>query len=157
MLTSTATLRETLPTVAVTSTVLVPVSRGTLELSVLQPMRAVAARSGSMLGIRLGHALTQRRARLNPLFSALSQEFSREGRTGLRLTPAEAFVLTNAIAGVIRAVVTSAYPLAQRQAFEEALNRLVREMRCAQEHEIVSMAREGGAVGLADCRVNQPV
>src|SRR6202041_4061738 len=74
----------------------------------------------------LEHALTQRRARLNPLFSALSQELSREGRTGPRLTPAEAFVLTNAIAGVLRAVVTSAYPSAQRQALEEALNRLVR-------------------------------
>jgi AcrR family transcriptional regulator len=76
--------------------------------------------------VLLEHALTQRRARLNPLFSALSQELSREGRTGPRLTPAEAFVLTNAIAGVLRAVVTSAYPSAQRQALEEALNRLVR-------------------------------
>jgi AcrR family transcriptional regulator len=74
----------------------------------------------------LGHALTQRRARLNPLFSALSQELSREGRTGPQMTLAEAFVLTNAIAGVLRAVVTSAYPSAQRQALEEALNRLVR-------------------------------
>jgi hypothetical protein len=33
MCTSTAALRETLPTVAVISTVLVPVSRGMLELS----------------------------------------------------------------------------------------------------------------------------
>jgi len=76
--------------------------------------------------VLLEHALTQRKARLNPLFSELSRELSREGRTGPRLTPAEAFVLTNAIAGVLRAVVTSAYPSAQRQALEEALNRLVR-------------------------------
>jgi AcrR family transcriptional regulator len=75
--------------------------------------------------VLLEHALSQRRARLNPLFSALSQELSREGRAGPRLTPAEAFVLTNAIAGVLRAVVASGYPLAQRQALEEALNRLV--------------------------------
>jgi AcrR family transcriptional regulator len=76
--------------------------------------------------VLLEHALTQRRARLNPLFSALSQELSREGRTGPQLTPAEAFVLTNAIAGVLRAVVTSTYPSAQRHMLEEALNRLVR-------------------------------
>ena len=76
--------------------------------------------------VLLEHALTQRRARLNPLFSALSQELSREGRTGPRMTPAEAFVLTNAVAGVLRAVVTSSYPSAQRPALEEALNRLVR-------------------------------
>jgi AcrR family transcriptional regulator len=75
--------------------------------------------------VLLEHALTQRRARLNPLFSGLSQELSREGRQGPRLTPAEAFVLTNAVAGVLRAVVASAYPSAQRQALEEALNRLV--------------------------------
>jgi AcrR family transcriptional regulator len=75
--------------------------------------------------VLLEHALTQRRARLNLLLSALSTELSREGRTGPRLTPAEAFVLTNAIAGVLRAVVTSAYPSAQRPALEEALNRLV--------------------------------
>ena len=75
--------------------------------------------------VLLEHALTQRRARLNPLFSALSQELSREGRAGPRLTPAEAFVLTNAIGGVLRAVVTSAYPSTQRLALEEALNRLV--------------------------------
>jgi hypothetical protein len=42
------------------------------------------------------------------------------------MTPAEAFVLTNAVAGVLRAVVTSSYPSAQRPALEEALNRLVR-------------------------------
>jgi AcrR family transcriptional regulator len=76
--------------------------------------------------VLLEYALTQRRTRLNPLFSALSQELSREGRTGPRLTPAEAFVLTNALAGVLRAVVTSTYPSAQRPALEEALNRLVR-------------------------------
>jgi AcrR family transcriptional regulator len=75
--------------------------------------------------VLLEHALSQRRARLNPLFAALSQELSREGRAGPRLTPAEAFVLTNAIAGVLRAVVTHAYPPAQRPALEEALNRLV--------------------------------
>jgi AcrR family transcriptional regulator len=75
--------------------------------------------------VLLEHALSQRRARLNPLFSALSQELTREGRAGPRLTPAEAFVLTNAIAGVLRAVVTHAYPSAQRQALEDALNRLV--------------------------------
>ena len=76
--------------------------------------------------VLLEHALTQRKARLNPLFSELSRELSREGRTGPRLTPAEAFVLTNAIAGVLRAVVTSGYPSAQQAALEEALNRLVR-------------------------------
>jgi AcrR family transcriptional regulator len=75
--------------------------------------------------VLLEHALSQRRARLNPLFAALSQELSREDRAGPRLTPAEAFVLTNAIAGVLRAAVTHAYPSAQRQALEEALNRLV--------------------------------
>jgi AcrR family transcriptional regulator len=75
--------------------------------------------------VLLERALSQRRARLNPLFAALSQELSREGRAGPRLTPAEAFVLTNAIAGVLRAVVTSAYPSTQRPALEEALNRLV--------------------------------
>ena len=75
--------------------------------------------------VLLEHALSQRRARLNPLFAALSQELSREGRAGPRLTPAEAFVLTNAIAGVLRAVVTNTYPPAQRPALEEALNRLV--------------------------------
>jgi AcrR family transcriptional regulator len=75
--------------------------------------------------VLLEHALSQRRARLNPLFAALSQELSREGRAGPRLTPAEAFVLTNAIAGVLRAVVTNTYPSAQRPALEEALNRLV--------------------------------
>jgi AcrR family transcriptional regulator len=75
--------------------------------------------------VLLEHALSQRRARLSPLFAALSQELSREGRAGPRLTPAEAFVLTNAIAGVLRAVVTNTYPSAQRPALEEALNRLV--------------------------------
>ena len=75
--------------------------------------------------VLLEHALSQRRARLNPLFAALSQELSREGRAGPQLTPAEAFVLTNAIAGVLRAVVTNTYPPAQRPALEEALNRLV--------------------------------
>jgi AcrR family transcriptional regulator len=76
--------------------------------------------------VLLEHALTQRRGtRLNPLFSALSQELSREGRAGPRLTSAEAFVLTHAIAGVLRAVVATAYPMAQRQALEEAFNRLV--------------------------------
>ena len=75
--------------------------------------------------VLLEHALSQRRARLNPLFAALSQELSREGRAGPQLTPAEAFVLTNAIAGVLRAVVTNTYLPAQRPALEEALNRLV--------------------------------
>ena len=37
--------------------------------------------------VLLEHALSQRRARLNPLFAALSQELSREGRAGPRLTP----------------------------------------------------------------------
>jgi AcrR family transcriptional regulator len=81
---------------------------------------------GRVHRVLLEHALTQRRARLNPLISAISEELSREGRTGPRLTPAEAFVLTNAIAGVLRAVVTSAYPAAQREALQEALNRLVK-------------------------------
>ena len=76
--------------------------------------------------VLLEHALTQRRGtRLNSLLSALSQELSREGRAGARLTSAEAFVLTQAVAGVLRAVVATAYPMAQRQALEEALNRLV--------------------------------
>ena len=81
---------------------------------------------GRVHRVLLEHALTQRRARLNPLILAISAELSREGRTGPRLTPAEAFVLTNAIAGVLRAVVTSAYPAAQREALQEALNRLVK-------------------------------
>jgi AcrR family transcriptional regulator len=75
--------------------------------------------------VLLERALTQRRTRLNPLLAALSQELSREGRAGPQLTPAEAFVLTHAIAGVLRAAVTGAYPSAQRHALEEAINRLV--------------------------------
>jgi AcrR family transcriptional regulator len=76
--------------------------------------------------VLLEHALTQRRGtRLNPLYATLSQELSREGRAGPRLTSAEAFVLTHAIAGVLRAVAASAFPIAQRQALEEALGRLV--------------------------------
>ena len=75
--------------------------------------------------VLLERALTQRRSRLNPLLAALSQELSREGRMGPKLTSAEAFVLTHAIAGVLRAAVTSAYPSAQRHALEQALNRLV--------------------------------
>ena len=76
--------------------------------------------------VLLEYALSQRRGnRLNALFGALSQELSREGRSGPRLTSAEAFVLTHAIAGVLRAVVASAFPSVQRQALEEALNRLV--------------------------------
>jgi AcrR family transcriptional regulator len=74
----------------------------------------------------LEYALSQSRAtRLNSLFGALSQELSREGRAGPRLTNAEAFVLTHAIAGVLRAVVASEYPMAQRQSLEEALIRMV--------------------------------
>jgi AcrR family transcriptional regulator len=76
--------------------------------------------------VLLEHALTQRRGtRLNPLFASLSQELTREGRAGPRLTSAEAFVLTHAIAGVLRAVVANAFPIAQRDALEEALGRLV--------------------------------
>ena len=75
--------------------------------------------------VLLEHALTQRRTRLNPLLAALSQELSREGRVGPQLTPAEAFVLTHAITGVLRAALIGAYPSAHRHALEEALNRLV--------------------------------
>jgi AcrR family transcriptional regulator len=74
----------------------------------------------------LEHALTQRRGtRLNPLYVALTEELAREGRAGLRLTSAEAFVLTQAIGGVLRAVVASGYPAARRQEIEDALVRLV--------------------------------
>jgi hypothetical protein len=76
--------------------------------------------------VLLEYALTQRRGtRLNPLFAALSQELAREGRAGPRLTSAEAFVLTHAIGGVLRAVVASAFPIAHRSALEEAPGRLV--------------------------------
>ena len=76
--------------------------------------------------VLLEHALTQRRGtRLNPLFAALSQELSREGRAGPQLKPAEAFVLTHSIGGVLRAAVISGYPVTQRRELEEALGRLV--------------------------------
>jgi len=58
MCTSTATLRDTPPTAAVISTVLVPVSRGMLELSLLHPVRAVAAMHSARI------AGTARRRRL---------------------------------------------------------------------------------------------
>ena len=74
----------------------------------------------------LEHALTHRRGtRLNPLYAALTEELAREGRAGPRLTSAEAFVLTQAIGGVLRAVVASGYPAARRQEIEDALVRLV--------------------------------
>jgi AcrR family transcriptional regulator len=74
----------------------------------------------------LEHALTYRRGtRLNPLYAALTEELAREGRAGPRLTSAEAFVLTQAIGGVLRAVVASGYPAARRQEIEDALVRLV--------------------------------
>jgi AcrR family transcriptional regulator len=74
----------------------------------------------------LEHALTHRRgARLNPLYAALTEELAREGRAGPRLTSAEAFVLTQAIGGVLRAVVASGHPAARRQEIEDALVRLV--------------------------------
>ena len=88
--------------------------------------------------VLLEHALTQRRARLNPVFSALSQELSREGRAGPRLTSAEAFVLTHAIAGVLRAVVASSFPIAQREALEEALGRLVTGFVSARDEKAAS-------------------
>jgi AcrR family transcriptional regulator len=74
----------------------------------------------------LEHALTQGRGtRLNPLYAALTEEFTRQDRAGPRLTSAEAFVLTQAIGGVLRAVVASAYPAARRREIEDALVRLV--------------------------------
>jgi AcrR family transcriptional regulator len=76
--------------------------------------------------ILLEHALSQRRtSRLNPLYSALAQELSREGRAGPQLNPAEAFVLMHAIGGVLRAVATGGYPAAKRGELEEALARLL--------------------------------
>jgi AcrR family transcriptional regulator len=74
----------------------------------------------------LEHALTQGRGtRLNPLYAALTEEFTRQDRAGPRLTRAEAFVLTRAIGGVLRAVVASGYPAARREEIEDALVRLV--------------------------------
>jgi AcrR family transcriptional regulator len=74
----------------------------------------------------LEHALTHRRGtRLNPLYAVLTEELAREGRTGPRLTSAEAFVLTQAIGGVLRAVIASGYPAARRPEIEDALIRLV--------------------------------
>ena len=53
-------------------------------------------------------------------------ELAREGRTGPRLTAVEAFVLTQAFAGVLRAVVAGGDPSSRRQQVEDALIRLVK-------------------------------
>lgn len=74
----------------------------------------------------LQHALTQRSgSRLTPLMGLLAEELGREGRAGPRLAPAEAFVLTQAILGVLRAVVATTYPKNKRAELEAALIRLV--------------------------------
>jgi AcrR family transcriptional regulator len=76
--------------------------------------------------ILLQHAFTHHGGgRLNPLFVMLTEELSREGRAGPRLTAVEAFVLTQAVAGVLRAVAASGYPSSKRQEVENALIRLV--------------------------------
>jgi AcrR family transcriptional regulator len=76
--------------------------------------------------VLLQHALTHHGGgRLNPLFAALTDELSREGRAGPRLTPVEAFVLTQACVGVLRAIAASGYSSAKRREVEDALIRLV--------------------------------
>lgn len=79
----------------------------------------------------LAHALSQGTAtRLRPLFASLSHELTTSRRKNAAkerkpLTPAEAFVLTNAFAGVLRGLVTAGESPAPREEIEDALARLV--------------------------------
>jgi AcrR family transcriptional regulator len=79
----------------------------------------------------LAHALSQGTAsRLRPLFAGLTQELTTPdradpGRNVRQFAPAEAFVLTHAVAGVLRGLVTTAEPAATREDIEEALVRLI--------------------------------
>ena len=75
------------------------------------------------------HALTRGTAdRLSPLFGALVDQFSVQGIQSVRpsgaMSEAEAFVFTHAIAGVLRALVSSTKP-PPRAEVEHALTRLV--------------------------------
>jgi AcrR family transcriptional regulator len=71
------------------------------------------------------HALTRGPgARLNPLYAAVVEQL---GRGDLpKLTRSEAFVLTHAFGGVMRAVVANSGPSLKREELEAALARLVR-------------------------------
>ena len=79
----------------------------------------------------LAHALTRGTAtRLNPLFVGITQELTQERREGAdettkRFTPGEAFVLSHAVAGVLRGLVGTTNSNVQRQGVEDALVQLV--------------------------------
>lgn len=79
----------------------------------------------------LAHALSQGTAvRLRPLFASLTDELTASQReapakTARQFTPAEAFALTHAIAGVLRGLVTAVDLPVPREEVEKALVRLV--------------------------------
>lgn len=79
----------------------------------------------------LAHALSQGTAtRLRPLFAGLTHELTAPerddaGKEIKRFTPAEAFTLTHAIAGVLRGIVTAVELPVPREEVEEALVRCV--------------------------------
>ncbi|WP_413626459.1 TetR/AcrR family transcriptional regulator [Luteibacter sp. Lutesp34] len=79
----------------------------------------------------LSHALSQGTAtRLRPLFASLTHELTAsqradDARATKRFTPSEAFVLTHAMAGVLRGLATAVELTVPREEIEEALTRLV--------------------------------
>jgi AcrR family transcriptional regulator len=79
----------------------------------------------------LAHALSQGTAiRLRPLFASLTDELTGSQREDpakatRQFTPAEAFALTHAIAGVLRGLVTAVDLPVSREEVEKALVRLV--------------------------------
>lgn len=79
----------------------------------------------------LAHALSQGTAiRLRPLFASLTEELTALKREDAaketkQFTPAEAFALTHAIAGVLRGLVTAVELPVSREEVEQALIRLV--------------------------------
>lgn len=100
---------------------------------VAQLMRAVLDAYGGRRRVHrmlMEHALSVGRAgRLNPLYTQLVEIFASQGIVGAghkaaRLSTADAFVLTHAVAGVLRAFVAADKPPA-REPLEEALTRLV--------------------------------
>ncbi|WP_218569777.1 TetR/AcrR family transcriptional regulator [Pseudomonas sp. Hp2] len=106
--------------------------------SVADRMRMIVAAVADTYGGRrrvhrmlLAHALSQGTAtRLHPLFAGLTQELTAPQRADAaketrRFTPGEAFVLTHAVAGVLRGLVTTVELPVPREEIEEALVRLI--------------------------------
>ena len=100
---------------------------------VAQLVRAVLDTYGGRRRVHrmlMEHALSVGRAgRLNPLYAQLVEIFAAQGVVGAghkaaRLSPTDAFVLTHAVAGVLRACVATDRP-PPREPLEEALTRLV--------------------------------